>query len=326
MRTRLTDKIYVFEEIPRQAGPTSRTLLLEPEYRRQEEEDESLCSQILLVLVFFIFFISICLIGFWVGGRWGRSTERLCAGYISQYCKFAVLYDCLPKVAIANGAITAPVLEDLSLTYTTMSFNGSLPQSNEYRQDAGQEVDAVWNDLGINYRDIVIPATLAARSGITTDHVTISEKYGGGYRANVEGLTHLHCLNLLRQGLWYNYDYYQKKGEGAFENDIPILKLHVCKLTVWKELKEMLTFAASIAHCLDILRQQLMCTVDIGLMGKIWVHPEAPEAYQDFNTKHKCRDFDAVKNWAEQRQMPVDVPADFFQQPDEGDTVYSTYP
>ncbi|TGO29891.1 hypothetical protein BPAE_0010g00770 [Botrytis paeoniae] len=187
MRTRLTDKIYVFEEIPRQAAPTSRTHLLTPEYRRQEEEEESICSQILLLLVFFIFFISICLIDFWIGGRWGRSTERVCTGYISQ---------------------CSPVLEDLSLSYTTMSFNGSIPQSNEYRQDAGQEVDAAWNDLGINYRDVVIPATLAARSGITTGNMRINEKYGGGYPANVEGLSHLNCLNLLRQGLWYNYDYY----------------------------------------------------------------------------------------------------------------------
>ncbi|KAF7884127.1 uncharacterized protein EAF01_011550 [Botrytis porri] len=286
MRTRLTDKIYVFEEIPRQAWPTNRTPLLAPEYRRQEEEGENLCSQVLLVFVFFIFFISICLIGFWISGRWGRSTERLCTGYISQY---------------------SLILEDMSLSYTTMSFNGSLPQPNEYRQDAGQEVDAAWNDLGINFREVVIPATLAARSGITTDKVKINEKYGGGYPANVEGLSHLNCLNLLRQGLWYNYDYYQNKGEGAFENDISILKLHV-------------------SQCLDIIRQQLMCTVDIGVMGKIWVHPEAPEAYQDFNTKHRCRDFDAVKIWAEQRQVPADVPADFLQQPEEGETVYSTYP
>lgn len=231
MRTRLTDKIYVFEEVPRQAGPTSRTPLLASEHRRQEEEEESLCSQILLVLVFFVFFVSICLIGVWTGGRWVRSTERICTGYISQYCKFTIPYGRISKEAVTNNFITAPVLEDLSLSYTTMSFNGSLLQPNKYRQDAGREVDAAWNDLGINYRDIKIPATLAARSGITTDHVKINEKYGGGYPANLEGLTHLHCLNLLRQGLWYNYDYYQKRGEGAFENDIPILKLHICKST-----------------------------------------------------------------------------------------------
>ncbi|TEY48290.1 hypothetical protein BOTCAL_0296g00100 [Botryotinia calthae] len=69
-----------------------------------------------------------------------------------------------------------------------------------------------------------------------------------------------------------------------------------------------------------------MCTIDIGIMGKIWVHPEAPETYQDFNTSHKCRDFDAVKNWAQQRQMTAEAPADFLQQPEEGYTVYSAYP
>ncbi|ESZ95791.1 tat pathway signal sequence [Sclerotinia borealis F-4128] len=286
MRTKLTDKIYVFEEIPRQAKPTSRTSLLASEYGRQEEEEEGLCSQILLVLVFFILFISICLIGFWIGGHWNHSPEGICTDYVSQY---------------------SPVLEDLSLSYTTIPFNGSLLEPNEYRQDAGPEVDAAWKNLGVDYRGIAVPAVLAAKSGLKADQVKINEKYGGGYPANVEGLHHLHCLNLLRQGLWYNYDYYHEKGEGAFKNDIPILKLHV-------------------SHCLDIIRQQLMCTVDIGVMGQVWVHPEAPEAYVDFNTKHRCRDFDAVRDWAEEQQMPADLPDDFLQPPKAGDKIYSDYP
>ena len=56
----------------------------------------------------------------------------------------------------------------------------------------------------------------------------MAEKYGGGFPANVEGLHHLHCLNLLRQSLYYNFDYYREKGEGAFRNDDIILKYHVC--------------------------------------------------------------------------------------------------
>ncbi|KAJ8060844.1 hypothetical protein OCU04_009928 [Sclerotinia nivalis] len=261
MRAKLTDKIYVFEEIQGQPEPTSRTSLLASEYGRLEEEEEGLCSQIFLVLVFFIFFISICLTGFWIGGRWDHSAEKICTDYVSQY---------------------SPVVEDLRLSYTTTAFNGSLLKPNEYRQDAGPEVDAAWDNLGINYRGVVIPAAFAARSGIETDQVKINEKYGGGYPANLEGLKQLRCLNLLRQGLWYNFDYYQKKGEGAFKNDSPKLKLHV-------------------SHCLDLLRQQLMCTVDIGVMGQVWVHPETPEAYVDFNTKHRCRDFDAVRDWAKER-------------------------
>lgn len=87
MRTKLTDKIYVFEEIPRRTEPTSRTSLLPSQYDRLEEEEEGLCSQILLVLVFFVFFVSICFIGFWIGGHWNHNTEAICTSYISQYCK-----------------------------------------------------------------------------------------------------------------------------------------------------------------------------------------------------------------------------------------------
>lgn len=33
----------------------------------------------------------------------------------------------------------------------------------------------------------------------------------------------------MRQSLWYNYDYYQAKSDGAFKNNEYILQKHVCK-------------------------------------------------------------------------------------------------
>jgi hypothetical protein len=74
-----------------------------------------------------------------------------------------------------------------------------------------------------------VPESEAEKSGIAKDQVKIREKYGGGYPGNVEGLHHLHCLNLLRQTSFYNYDYYKKLGEGAFKNEEPIVKVHVSK-------------------------------------------------------------------------------------------------
>lgn len=78
-------------------------------------------------------------------------------------------------------------------------------------------------------RALSVPEDLAAASGLSEDQVRINLKYGGGYPANVEGLHHLHCLNLLRKGLKWNYDYYQKLGEGAFKNDDYIAKYHISK-------------------------------------------------------------------------------------------------
>jgi len=201
----------------------------------------------------------------------------------------------------------SPLLEDIEISYETIRFNGTFLDENVYRRSGSPEVDAAWEALGANYRSVAIPEERAAEAGLRPDQVHIDPKYGGGYPANVEGLHHLHCLNLLRQALYYNFEYYHARKQGAFKNDDNILKLHV-------------------SHCLDILRQQLMCTVDIGVLGQVWYNPPAPAAFVDFNTRHKCRNFEDVRRWAEARQLPKNVPPDFLQPPNEGDRIFPGVP
>lgn len=43
-------------------------------------------------------------------------------------------------------------------------------------------------------RGVRVPVEQAEESGLAPDQVKISERYGGGFPANVEGLHHLHCL------------------------------------------------------------------------------------------------------------------------------------
>lgn len=75
------------------------------------------------------------------------------------------------------------------------------------------------------------------------------------------------------------------------------------------------------AHCLDILRQNLMCTIDIGMLGQVWWNRPAPQAYPDFNTEHKCKNFDAVRQWAFENQAPEEVPADYLRIPKSEDVL-----
>lgn len=53
-------------------------------------------------------------------------------------------------------------------------------------------------------RHIVVPISLAEKSGLHPAQVQVSEKYGGGFPANVEGLHHLHCLVSATRGLQYH--------------------------------------------------------------------------------------------------------------------------
>lgn len=59
-------------------------------------------------------------------------------------------------------------------------------------------------------------------------------------------------------------------------------------------------------HCLDMLRQVLMCNPDVGVLGQVWWQPAGephPMAFVDFNTRHRCRDYEGVRRWAEAHQM-----------------------
>ncbi|TLD36224.1 tat pathway signal sequence [Venturia nashicola] len=192
----------------------------------------------------------------------------------------------------------------VGINYGEVLYNGSFFHEQIYRKDPSPEVDAAWKALGADSdsqmdRALRVPESEAQKSGISLDHVRIKAKYGGGYPANVEGLHHLHCLNLLRKGLIYNYPYYKNLGKGPFSNGDHVVKVHI-------------------THCLDILRQQLMCTVDTGVLGQIWVYPENPEPFVDFNTKHTCKNFEAIRRWAEVRQLPESPPDDFLERPGGG--------
>ena len=119
--------------------------------------------------------------------------------------------------------------------------------------------------------------------------------------------------DLVRKTLHWNYDYYLSKGEGPFVNSEYIVRIHT-------------------THCLDMLRQVLMCNPDVGVLGQVWWQPEgnsSPMAFVDFNTKHRCRDYEGVRKWAEEHQMPPEEAVDmsrFYEQPKPGDTIYPAIP
>lgn len=41
-----------------------------------------------------------------------------------------------------------------------------------------------------------------------------------------------------------------------------------------------------------------MCNVDTGVLGQVWYNQTHPKAFPDFNTQHKCKNFDDIRDWA----------------------------
>lgn len=112
--------------------------------------------------------------------------------------------------------------------------------------------------------------------------------------------------------MYWNYDYYLAKGEGPFVNSEYIVRVHT-------------------THCLDIVRQVLMCNPDVGVLGQVWWQPEGdsqPMAFVDFNTKHRCRDYEGIRRWAEAHQMPSEEDVDMgrFYEPPKPEDVFPSIP
>ena len=81
--------------------------------------------------------------------------------------------------------------------------------------------------MSVADRATVIPYDEGLKNGLTPAHVQRAEKYGGGFFVNVEGMHHLHCLNLVRQAAYFNYNYYKDQGKHSFKKEEKILQLHI---------------------------------------------------------------------------------------------------
>jgi len=55
-------------------------------------------------------------------------------------------------------------------------------------------------------------------------------------------------------------------------------------------------------HCIDSIRQSLMCSVDITPIVFKW-HEELGMLWHDENVLHTCRDFDGVMKWALENKL-----------------------
>ncbi|KAG6015868.1 hypothetical protein E4U43_004646 [Claviceps pusilla] len=270
----------------------------------QNRRKGSLVHPLLKPVSTLLLLLALSALSFWAGTRAAlreRSLNSHCAAHTSQWFVFFLL---------ASNPLTnsppnkAPLLRDVPLRYESHVFNGSFTKQNIYRQAPSPEVDQAWEDLGVDYRAGVISHQDGLASGLAPSFVQRARKYGGGFVVNVEGIHHLHCLNLLRKSVYFNYKHYKTLHQHEFLNDEPILQPHI-------------------THCLDTLRQVLMCNVDTGVLGQIWTDKNAPMAFPDFNTRHRCKDFNLVREWARKLQRPPEeeVPLDYLEPPRPGDVL-----
>ncbi|CAK3961171.1 Hypothetical predicted protein [Lecanosticta acicola] len=149
--------------------------------------------------------------------------------------------------------------------------------SSIYRHEPSPEADAAWEAL-VRWNPILISEDDMAHLDLPTKGAVKwpGDQSGRSYVARMDIFHLLHCVNELRKGNWFNY--YQRN-----ETLNPAYYNHK-------------------KHCLDIIRQEIMCTGSMNVYRLVWSdHQKRP--WPEFTIHRKCRNFDDIMDWYESHRM-----------------------
>ncbi|PLB53919.1 hypothetical protein P170DRAFT_344221 [Aspergillus steynii IBT 23096] len=168
--------------------------------------------------------------------------------------------------------------------YETVVFNRSIaPDLTEFQGYPSDKNNKAWEDLyqaGMS----IIPKEQAAK---LVDPSRPHEKVPGYYTVQLDVFHQLHCLNRIRMGLW------GRDTALRYPDSIDSID-HFNHTDMSME---------HTGHCIDVIRQSLMCSADISVVPWTW-HTEAKVVRPHDNSTHTCRNFGAIQKWAKDRQAP----------------------
>ncbi|KAJ5593540.1 hypothetical protein N7537_010444 [Penicillium hordei] len=156
---------------------------------------------------------------------------------------------------------------ELLIRHKNIVFSTGLgAELTEYQGAPTAKNNQAWSDLynfGISRISKVDAARLANKTVPIPDDP-------GQYAVSLDVFHQLHCLNMVRKRVWSTEVYLSEDELMGIEH---------------------------IDHCIDTIRQSLMCSVDVTPLPWVWVEKDQM-AKEVAAVLHTCRDFDAVRQWA----------------------------
>ena len=160
--------------------------------------------------------------------------------------------------------------------------------------------------------------------------VRLDQENGGGYMGSLEMFHQLHCLVseiIYQSNLWLTAPrtFFENGPTWTITNIMILFSciLHITDVStrVRRSSNLAVCFLSNFMtdHCIDIIRQVLMCNGDMGLVMFHWIHGMAVPT-PDFNTmvsyfpffitrilifQHSCRDPEAILQWAISRKASI---------------------
>jgi len=153
-----------------------------------------------------------------------------------------------------------------------VTFDNPHNATSPFRGEPRDELHDAWSGL-LQYHNI--RATESDLHKINRTSLPLNDE-AGGYLVTLDVFHQIHCLNQLRQQVYHEH-YYPED---------------------WNSPKRMM----HADHCIDLLRQVLMCRGDLSLLTYSWI-----DGYQrpwpEYSVAHTCHNWDNVMKWASENYI-----------------------
>ncbi|KAJ4856547.1 hypothetical protein T069G_09915 [Trichoderma breve] len=210
--------------------------------------------------------------------RWAiTSLQIICSVLVGAAIGYVLKPGCTELECVRMTSSYSPLLE--AVEYYDYQFEAELDAENVYKGHPRPELDETWTRVG-KIHPLSMPEKYRAELNKTNSGIPYPKEQGGGIMVEIEVFHQLHCLNFIRKVIYA--DYYSRP------ENLPI------EFEVTNKL-----FFNHVDHCIDYLRQVIMCESDVTPVTSNWVlthHTPHP----DFNTMHKCRNFTKLLEWVEE--------------------------
>jgi hypothetical protein len=180
-----------------------------------------------------------------------------------------------------------------AVAYERHTIVHEIMDNGKYRGPPRPELDEAWDDLlqctfshGATLHDFLERLTRLCQDNsirvqkedldkANTTSVPLNDDEGG-YLASLDVFHTLHCVNKVRQS--YYSDYYHDPNPLADQHE-------------------------HFDHCIDLLRQTIMCHGDISLHTYEWID-DYRFPWPSTRTEHQCRNWDRLIDWSRENYVP----------------------
>ena len=187
-----------------------------------------------------------------------------------------------------SSAPIATALRDVP--FRDVTFVYSLWADSPFKGPPTPAVNAAWHELlslgtiSASSSDVSATGQIPNASSVVFPPSVASA--AGRYVAVAGGAHHLHCLHYL----WQDHHLGSFPEQTRTKNAVPEM------------------YERHYEHCVDYLRQGIMCQYDTGIIPYNWVR-DNEQPTPNGNTKHKCVDWAAVQTAL--KGLAVEMPQDF---------------